>query len=40
VLGERVHDGGIRIGNQQHVGFIDGLKTPDARAVKADPFFK
>ena len=40
MFGERIQKSAVGIGKQKHVGFIDGLKPPDAGAVKADPFLK
>src|SRR5260221_9534383 len=36
VLNERVHLGGGRIGYQEHVAGVDGLKPPDRRPIEAD----
>ncbi len=35
-LAERVDARGVRIGQQQHVGFVDGLEPANRRAVKGD----
>jgi hypothetical protein len=40
VFGERVHHGGVGVGEQDHVGFVDALKTPDARPVEAQALFE
>ena len=40
VFGERVHHGGVGVGEQDHVGFVDRLKSPDARAVKPQPLLE
>ena len=40
VLGERVLERGRRVGEQQHVAFLDLLEPADARAVEPDPFLE
>jgi hypothetical protein len=40
MFGERVHHGGVGVGDQKHVRFVDRLKSPYAGAVKADPLFE
>ena len=40
MLGERVLERGRRVGEQQHVAFLDLLEPADARAVEPDPFLE
>jgi len=40
MLGKWVHHGGVGIRYQNHVGFVDRLKSPDAGAVKAQTVFE
>jgi hypothetical protein len=39
-VGEGIHHVGFRVGNQQHVAFIDGRPTANGRAVHAKAVFK
>ena len=39
-LGERIHERGVRIGDQQHVAFVDRRPAADARSVHAEAFFE
>ena len=39
-LGERIHDRGFRIGNQEHVALVDRRPTADARSIHAEALFE
>ena len=39
-LGERIHERGVRIGDQQHVALVDRRPAADARSIHAEAFFK
>ena len=39
-LGERVHEGGVRIGHDEHVALVDRLEAADGRTVEAEPFLE
>ena len=39
-LGERIHDRGGWIGQDEHVGFVDFLPATDRRAVEAEAVFE
>jgi len=39
-LGERIQEGGIRIGDQEHVALLDLLKAADAGTVEAQALFE
>jgi len=39
-LGERIEERRARVGNDQHVAFLDLLKPADRRAVEPDPVLK
>jgi hypothetical protein len=39
-LGERIHDGRVRIGDQEHIALVDRRPTADARSIHAEAFFE